>query len=99
MSEEKDASALDPKSTPGELKERKLPSVRRINNIPLILGVGAVSLIMVLFIYVYGYVLFLKTGSDHSNPASQAPCKSAPQKLLKIMIFIYAINCIYICIT
>ncbi len=70
MSEEKDTSALDPKSTPGELKERKLPSVRRINNMPLILGVGAVSLIMVLFIYV------VVDRAEQQKRAQQAPVNS-----------------------
>lgn len=52
MSEDKDSAALDPSSSPGGLNERKLPVVRRINNMPLFVGIGAVSVVLVVFLYV-----------------------------------------------
>ncbi len=52
MSEEKDAAELNPDSSPGELKERKLPVVKRINNMPLFVGIGAVGIVLMVFLYV-----------------------------------------------
>ena len=52
MSEREDAEALDPSSSPKELNERKLPVIRRVNNMPLFAGIGAISLVLIVFLYV-----------------------------------------------